>query len=70
MEQRILFIIRGKLGDTLVAYSVAREFMLRHPQHEVTLIVRAHYVPLIQPAQGVPYAVIPYRNRMHCALGG
>jgi ADP-heptose:LPS heptosyltransferase len=66
MKQRFLFVIRGKLGDTLVAFSVLREFLLRHPGCEATLIVRANYVPLLLSAGGMSYALIPYRGRLQC----
>jgi|GEM_PF-2177181 len=66
MKQRFLFLIRGKLGDTLVAYSVLREFLLRHPEHEVTLIARQNYLSLIAPPLGVRYELIPYRGRLEC----
>lgn len=66
MKQRFLFVIRGKLGDTLVAYSVLREYLLRHPEHEATLIVRANYVALLAPGGGLNYTLIPYRGRVQC----
>lgn len=66
MKQRFLFVIRGKLGDTLVAYSVLREYMLRHPEHEVTVIVRANYVPLLRPSNVLNYELLPYRGRIQC----
>lgn len=66
MKQRFLFVLRGKLGDTLVAYSVLRELLLRHPEMDATLIVRRNYLPLLAPAAGLSYALIPYRGRVQC----
>lgn len=66
MGQRFLFVIRGKLGDTLVAYSVLRELLLRHPSMEATVIARRNYLPLLAPAAGMSYALIPYRGRVQC----
>ena len=66
MKQRFLFVLRGKLGDTLVAYSVLRELLLRHPEFDATLIVRRNYLPLLAPVAGLSYALIPYRGRVQC----
>lgn len=66
MKQRFLFVIRGKLGDTLVAFSVLRELLLRQPEMDVTVIVRKNYLPLLRPAAGLSYALIPYRGRVQC----
>lgn len=66
MGQRILFVIRGKLGDSLVAFSVLRELLLRHPEIDATLIVRRNYLPLLAPVAGLSYALIPYRGRVQC----
>lgn len=66
MNQRLLFVIRGKLGDTLVAFSVLRELLLRHPEYEATVIVRRNYLPLLAPAAGLSYTLIPYCGRVQC----
>jgi ADP-heptose:LPS heptosyltransferase len=66
MRQRFLFVIRGKLGDSLVAFSVLRELLLRHPEFDATLIVRRNYLPLLAPAAGLSYSLIPYRGRVQC----
>lgn len=66
MKQRFLFVIRGKLGDTLVAFSVLRELLLRHPEYEATVIVRRNYLSLLTPVAGLSYALIPYRGRVQC----
>lgn len=66
MKQRFLFVIRGKLGDTLVAFSVLRELLLRHPEYEATVIVRRNYLPLLTPVASLSYALIPYRGRVQC----
>ncbi|MBI5751879.1 MAG: hypothetical protein HZA59_07015 [Hydrogenophilales bacterium] len=66
MRQRFLFVIRGKLGDSLVAFSVLRELLLRHPEFDATLIMRRNYLPLLAPAAGLSYSLIPYRGRVQC----
>ena len=66
MKQRFLFVIRGKLGDSLVAFSVLRELLLRHPEIDATLVVRRNYLSLLSPPSDLPYQLIPYRGRVQC----
>ena len=47
MPRRVLFVIRGKLGDTLVAYATVRRYADAFPADEVTLLTRAGYAALL-----------------------
>lgn len=58
----MLFVIRGKLGDTLLAYATVREFAERFPQDELTLLTRANYAALLAGEKGV--RVIGFSNRL------
>lgn len=66
MANRFIFLIRGKLGDSLVAYSVFREFLVRHPDDDVILMVKRNYLPLLEGERG--FSLVPYKNRTQAAL--
>lgn len=53
MPRRVLFVIRGKLGDTLVAYATVRRYADSYPSDEVTLLTRAGYAALLAGEAGV-----------------
>jgi ADP-heptose:LPS heptosyltransferase len=53
MPRRVLFVIRGKLGDTLVAYATVRRFVEAFPGDEVTLLTRAGYAELLAHEPGI-----------------
>ena len=40
-RRRVLFVLRGKLGDTLLRYSAVRAYADANPSDDVTLLVRA-----------------------------
>jgi ADP-heptose:LPS heptosyltransferase len=52
-RRRVLFVIRGKLGDTLSAYATVRAYAEAHPQDALTLLVRANYAPLFSGEAGL-----------------
>jgi len=62
LKRRILFVIRGKLGDTLVAYATVRAWADSHPDDDVSLLVRANYVSLFAAEAGV--RVIGFSSRL------
>lgn len=51
--RRVLFVIRGKLGDTISAYATVRAYAEAHPEDEITLLVRANYAPLFARESGL-----------------
>ncbi len=51
--RRLLFVLRGKLGDTIVAFSTVRAYADAYPGDEVTLLVRANYAPLFAREAGI-----------------
>jgi ADP-heptose:LPS heptosyltransferase len=61
MARRFLFVLRTKLGDTLVHFQTVRAFAARHPADEVVVVTRANYAPLLEGTPGV--RIIPFRNR-------
>jgi ADP-heptose:LPS heptosyltransferase len=61
MARRFLFVLRTKLGDTLIHFQTVRAFAARHPGDEVTLATRADYAPLLGGAPGV--RILAFRNR-------
>jgi len=62
MSRRILFVIRSKLGDTLISYAAVRAYVDAQPQDEVTLLTRKNYAELLQSEPGV--RVIGFDNRV------
>ncbi len=61
MKRKILFLIRGKLGDSLVAYSVFHTYVERHPEDDITLVIRTNYAELVRGERG--FHLIPYKSR-------
>lgn len=53
MSRRILFVLRGKLGDTISAYATVRAYAEAHPADAITLLVRANYAPLFAREAGL-----------------
>jgi len=62
VTRRILFVLRGKLGETVVAFATVRAFADSYPGDEVTLLVRANYAPLFERESGV--RVIGFSSRI------
>jgi ADP-heptose:LPS heptosyltransferase len=62
MPRRVLFVIRGKLGDTLVAYATVRRYADAFPADEVTLLTRSGYAELLAGEAGV--RVIGFSSRI------
>lgn len=50
---RTLFVVRGKLGDTLAAWPSIRSYIDRHPEEEVWLAVRRNYAFLLAGEPGI-----------------
>lgn len=62
MRRRVLFVIRGKLGDTLVAYATVRRYADAFPHDDVTLLTRSGYAALLSREPGV--RVFGFSSRM------
>jgi ADP-heptose:LPS heptosyltransferase len=62
----VLFLIRDKLGDSLIAANVALLFARRHPEWEVSVMIRDAYAhPLAHEAE---LNVIPFRTGLGAQL--
>ena len=46
--RRVLFVLRGKLGETVVAFATVRAYADAYPTDDVTLLVRSNYLPLFE----------------------
>jgi ADP-heptose:LPS heptosyltransferase len=57
-----LFVLRGKLGDSIAAYATVRAYADAYPADEVTLLVRANYAPLFEREAGI--RVIGFASRL------
>ncbi len=53
MQRRVLFVIRGKLGDTLVSFATVRRYADDYPDDSVTLLTRSNYAALLAGEAGV-----------------
>jgi ADP-heptose:LPS heptosyltransferase len=62
LRRRVLFVLRGKLGETVVAFATVRAFADAFPGDEVTLLVRANYLPLFEGEAGM--RVIGFSSRL------
>ena len=62
MPRRVLFVIRGKLGDTVVAYATVRRYADLFPADKVTLLTRSNYAGLLSREKGV--RVIGFSSRL------
>ncbi len=61
-SRRILFAIRSKLGDTLIAYACVRAYVDAHPHESVTLLTRSAYARLLRAESGL--RVIGFDSRV------
>ena len=53
MKRKVLFVLRGKLGDTITAYATVRAWAEAFPQDRLTVFVRANYAPLFAQEPGI-----------------
>jgi ADP-heptose:LPS heptosyltransferase len=60
--RRVLFVLRGKLGDTVVSFATVRAYADAFPADDVTLLVRANYAPLFRDEQGI--RVVGFSSRV------
>jgi ADP-heptose:LPS heptosyltransferase len=61
MARRFLFVLRTKLGDTLIQFQTAQAFAARHPGDEVTVLTRRDYAPLLSAEPRIRFVF--FRNR-------
>lgn len=66
MGSKVLFLVRDKLGDTLIAAALAIAWARAHPEAKAVLMVRSAYLPLLQGEEGV--RLVPYRNAAQAYL--
>jgi len=68
MNGSYFFVIRGKLGDTLIAWASVAAYAERHPEAEITLLVRSNYVPLLEHERGARLVAFGSRVEMIAKL--
>lgn len=61
-KRRVLFVLRGKLSDTIVAFATVRAYADACPGDEVTVLVRGNYAPLLEREAGI--RVIGFSSRL------
>jgi ADP-heptose:LPS heptosyltransferase len=62
VTQRVLFVIRGKLGDSLVCHAAVQAYARAHPGDETWLLIRNDYARLVAGEPGV--RLIPFGSRI------
>jgi hypothetical protein len=68
MGRRVLFVIRSKLGDSLICYQSVREYIDRHPGDEVWLAIRSDYARLLEREPGLHLIAFGSRAAMIAKL--
>jgi ADP-heptose:LPS heptosyltransferase len=63
---KVSFVIRAKMGDTLIAYASVRQYADLYPEDEVTLLVRKDYARLLQHEPGI--RLISFGSRIEMIL--
>jgi ADP-heptose:LPS heptosyltransferase len=61
MARRFLFVLRTKLGDTLIHFQTVQAFAVRHPRDAVTVLTRRDYAPLLAAEPRIRFVF--FRNR-------
>lgn len=62
MSRRLLFVVRAKLGDTLVSFATVQAWRDRHPEDEITFFTRADYARLLAGEPGI--RVVGFERRL------
>ena len=66
MSRRILFALRGKLGDTLACFASVQAWRDAHPEDRLTLLTRRDYANLLRGEPGVE--VVGFNSRLGMIL--
>jgi len=61
VARRVLFVIRGKQGDSLVFYSAVRQYVAQFPEDDVTLAIRSNYAVLLRDER---IRLLPFGSRL------
>jgi hypothetical protein len=62
VPRRVLFVIRGKLGDSLVLYAAVRRYVEQFPGDRVVLAIRRDYARLLRDEPG--FTLLPFGSRL------
>lgn len=65
-RKQVLFLIRDKLGDSLIAANVALLFARHHPEWRVSVMIRDAYAPML--ANESALSVVHYRSGISARL--
>lgn len=68
LRRRVLFVLRGKLGDSVTCFATVRAYADAFPDDDVTLLVRASYAPLFRSEQGIRVVGFSSRAAMFAKL--
>lgn len=64
--KRLFVLIRDKLGDTIIAFQGLAAYRVTNPEDEITVMVHAHYLPLVEQEPG--YRFVPYKSSLRATL--
>jgi ADP-heptose:LPS heptosyltransferase len=62
MARRVMFVVRGKLGESVLPYVMIRAYMAAYPADHVSLLIRRDYAHLLQGERGL--RIIPFGSRI------
>lgn len=65
-KKKIMFVIRGKLGDSLLAFMALLEYAAAFPGDEIVLLTRKAYLPLF--VHDMPGRIISFNSRIEMML--
>lgn len=67
-RRRVLFVIRDKLGDSLLAFATVQRYLDLRPDDEVTVLMRKDYADLVEGESG--FRLVRYRSGAQALLWG
>ncbi len=65
-RRRVLFVIRDKLGDSLLAFATVQQYLRLRPGDDVTVLMRKDYAELVAGEGG--FALVRYRGGAQALL--
>jgi ADP-heptose:LPS heptosyltransferase len=67
-QMKIAFVIRAKMGDTLIAFASVRHYADLYPEDDITLLVRKDYGELLRSEAGIRIVTFGSRIEMMSKL--
>ncbi len=68
MQRRILFVVRSKLGDTLVNFAIIRKYVDLNPNDKIFFLVRKDYARILHNEAGLKIISFSSKGEMYLKL--